>query len=382
MKLARRSAYDPVPNELAHALEGKRSRGERVIDLTESNPTRAGVPYDERAILAAFTKPRALRYEPEPFGVASARSIIAGELSADASRVVLTASTSEAYAFLFAAFCDAGDEVLAPAPSYPLFAQLAALADVRLVPYRLRYDGAWHVDLESLRAAKTSRTRLILAVSPNNPTGSRLTKSELFAMEALDLPIACDEVFASYMFRRRDEHVVCAAKHATRSPIFSLGGLSKHVALPQMKLAWMLVGGPDALAAPALDRLAWIADAYLSLSTPVQHALPELLTAGRSTHDAIAQRTKANLATLDAILRDTAGTRLDLDGGWYATVRVPRVRSEMETCMRLLERGVYVHPGAFFGFEDEAYVVVSLLAREAELGEGATVLAEEIRRAT
>ncbi len=378
MIFSRRSTFDPTPNELSLALEHRRARGDRVVDLTESNPTRAGIAYDERAILGALSAPAAMRYEPEPFGIPSARDAVARAMSVDPSRVVLTASTSEAYAFLFALFCDAGDEVLAPAPSYPLFSQLAALSDVRLVPYRLRYDGAWHVDLASLEAARSPRTRAVLAVSPNNPTGSCLTRDELSAMEDLGLPIICDEVFAEYMFREGRARVSCAAKDATRSLVVSLGGLSKLAALPQMKLAWAIAGGPEELVAPALERLSYIADAYLSVATPVQHALPALLAAGEGARLAIAERTRANLRALDLATSGTAATRLDLEGGWYATLRVPRVRSEMETCLRALDRGAYVHPGSFFGFEDEAYVVVSLLTREEDFAAGIAALLDVI----
>jgi alanine-synthesizing transaminase len=379
MNFSKRSAFDPTPNELSLALEHRRARGERVFDLTESNPTRAGIAYDDRAILGALSAPGAMRYEPAPFGIPSARDAVAKAMSADPSRVVLTASTSEAYAFLFALFCDAGDEVLAPAPSYPLFSQLAALSDVRLVPYRLRYDGAWHVDLASLRAARSPRTRAVLVVSPNNPTGSCLTRDELSAMEELGLPIVCDEVFAEYMFLGGRGRVACAARDASRSLVFSLGGLSKLAALPQMKLAWTIAGGPEELVAPALERLAFIADAYLSVATPVQHALPALLAAGEVSRRAIAERTRANLAALDRAVAGTAATRLDLEGGWYATLRAPRVRSEMETCLRALDRGAYVHPGSFFGFEDEAYVVVSLLTREQDFAAGTAALLDAIR---
>ncbi len=379
MTFSRRSAYDAAPNELARALAERRARGLGVIDLTESNPTRAGVPYDARAILEAIADEAALSYEPEPLGLPAARAAVAAHAGVDASRVMLTASTSEAYSFLFALFCDPGDEVLAPAPSYPLFAQLAELAGVRLVPYRLRYDGAWHVDLASLRAARSERSRAILVVSPNNPTGSRLGRDELSAMETLDLPIVSDEVFAQYIFREGRDRVACAAKEASRALVFSLGGLSKEAALPQMKLAWTVVGGPEALAAPALERLAWIADAYLSLATPVQHAAGALLDSGKTAREAIVTRARRNLDALDRLVAGTALTRLDLEGGWYATLRVPRVRSEMETCLRALDAGVYVHPGSFFGFEDEAYCVVSLLAREGDFDEGARRLVETIR---
>ncbi len=379
MIFSQRSAFDATPNELSRALAEKKSRGERVIDLIESNPTRAEIPYDEKTILEALGNVSSLRYEPEPFGLPRARDAIAKLASVDASRVVLAASTSEAYGFFFKLFCDSGDEVLAPSPSYPLFSQLAAIEGVKLVPYRLRYDGAWHVDVASARAAMTSRTRALLVVSPNNPTGSCITKDELASLASFGLPIACDEVFAEYIFNVRENAVKCAAIEAGDALVFSLGGLSKLAALPQMKLAWMIAGGPDALVRPALERLAWIADAYLSLATPVQHALPALLVAGNISRDAITKRLRRNLDAIDRATNGTSTTRLDVEGGWYATLRVPRTRSEMETCLAALDLGVYVHPGAFFDFEDEAYVVVSLLAREEDIEEGVAKILEVTR---
>lgn len=375
-RFSERSAFDSEPNELARALAARRAAGGRVIDLTESNPTRAGIPYDERAITEALASPASLRYEPQPFGLMSARALIAQHEGVDVERVVLTASTSEAYGFMFKLFCDAGDEVLAPAPSYPLFSQLAALEGVKLAPYRLRYDGAWHIDLESVRAAITPRSRAILVVSPNNPTGSCLKADELEALNALDLPIVSDEVFAEYMFREPPGRVRVAARHAARGLVVSLGGLSKLVGLPQMKLGWMIVGGD---AAEALERLSWIADAWLSVGAPVQHALPKLLEAGSASRAAIARRTKRNLASLDRAVAGTTATRLDVEGGWYATLRIPRVRSDMQTCLRALERGAYVHPGAFFDFEDDGHLVLSLLTPDADFDEGVTTVLDAIR---
>ena len=347
-----------------------------MLDLTESNPTRAGIPYAEGEILSALSQPAALRYEPEPFGLRAARECVAREYGVDAGRVALTASTSEAYGFLFKLLCDPGDEVLAPAPSYPLFDQLASFEGVALRRYRLAYDGAWHVDLASVRAAITPRTKAILVVSPNNPTGSFASKDEVDALRATGLPVVCDEVFASYTLRpdssgRRAE---CAAREPGEGLVFSLGGLSKLTALPQMKLAWMLVGGAARAADEALSRLAWIADGYLSVGTPVQHALPTLLATRAAAHDAILARTRRNLAALTRAVEDHAVTLLDVEGGWYATLRLPTVEPEMTTCLRALERGVYVHPGGFFGFEEEAYVVVSLLTEEMTFAEGVGLL--------
>jgi aspartate/methionine/tyrosine aminotransferase len=364
-----RSAVDLSPNALAVALA--KARGSRsLLDLTESNPTRAGISYDEEAIFSSLATRASLLYEPSPFGLAPAREAVARDLSVhgvpvDASQVVLTASTSEAYAFAFKLLCDPGDEVLVPRPSYPLFEHLARIEAVRAVPYRLAYDGAWHVDLPSARAAVSPRTRAIIVVSPNNPTGSYLKSAELAELAALGLPIVSDEVFARYPLRDDPTRAVSALDAAGRDGaplVIALGGLSKLAALPQAKLAWMVVGGDPARASEALGRLEVIADAFLSVGTPVQHALPALLSSRHVAEEAIRRRTRENLAWLTAAVNGSAVSRLDAEGGWYATLRLPRTRDEEAWALAVLEEdGVHVHPGHFFDFEDEAYVVVSLL---------------------
>ncbi len=370
-----RSSVDLAPNPLAVALEAARAASREILDLTESNPTRAGLPYAREAILAALARPASLVYEPAAFGIPSAREAVARELSAhgpatDASRVLLTASTSEAYAFLFKLLCDPGDEVLVPVPSYPLFEHLARLESVRAVPYRLAYDGAWHVDLASVRDAVTARTRAIVTVSPNNPTGSYLKRAELAALAALGLPIVSDEVFARYPLRD-DATRARSVLEADGAPlVFALGGLSKLAALPQMKLAWMAVGGETARVAEATGRLEVIADAFLSLATPVQHAAAALLESRHAAEGAIRQRTRDNLAFVRSVVPGSPVSVLDVEGGWYATLRVPRTRSELEWAVALVEEdGVHVHPGHFFDFEGEAYLVVSLLTPEATFRE-------------
>ncbi len=370
-----RSSVDLAPNPLAVALEAARAASREILDLTESNPTRAGLPYAREAILAALARPASLVYEPAAFGIPSARDAVARELSAhgpatDASRVLLTASTSEAYAFLFKLLCDPGDEVLVPVPSYPLFEHLARLESVRAVPYRLAYDGAWHVDLASVREAVTARTRAIVTVSPNNPTGSYLKRAELAALAALGLPIVSDEVFARYPLRD-DATRAGSVLEADGAPlVFALGGLSKLAALPQMKLAWMAVGGAKARVAEATGRLEVIADAFLSLATPVQHAAAALLESRHAAEGAIRQRTRDNLAFVRGVVPGSPVSLLDVEGGWYATLRVPRTRSELEWAVTLVEEdGVHVHPGHFFDFEGEAYLVVSLLTPEATFRE-------------
>jgi alanine-synthesizing transaminase len=370
MRFSLRSAHEGRKNALSIALEERRARGQEVIDLTVSNPTTAGIPYEARAIQAALAMEEALVYEPAPFGLPSAREAVGRHLQVDPSRVVLTASTSEAYAFLFKALCDPGDEVLVPAPSYPLFDQLAAIESVRLVPYRIAYDGAWHLDASSLERT----ARAILVVSPNNPTGNSLTTSELAVLRATSLPIICDEVFSPYAFRRRSDRVECAAREAGSSLVFSLGGLSKLAALPQMKLGWIVVGGPEDLAREALDRLEWIADAFLSVGAPIQHALPRILEASESTRASIRRRLAHNLETLRRTLDSSAATVLDVEGGWYAIIRLPATRDEEAWTLELLSHGYYVHPGHFFDMDGGPFVVVSLLTREADLERGAEAI--------
>jgi aspartate/methionine/tyrosine aminotransferase len=372
-----RSAFDLSLNPLARALARARAAGRPILDLTESNPTRAALPYTAGGILAAIARPEALRYEPAPFGLAPAREAVARDLSAhgppvDPGRVLLTASTSEAYAFLFKLLCDPGDEVLVPRPSYPLFEHLAQLEAVRAVPYRLAYDGAWHVDLASLQAAVSQRTRAVVVVSPNNPTGSYVKRSELDALASLGLPIVSDEVFARYPLREDGTRALSALEAREAPLVFALGGLSKLAALPQMKAAWIAVGGRGPQAEDALERLEVIADAFLSVGTPVQHALPELLASCGAVRAAVVARTRANLDALRAATGGSAVSVLDAEGGWYATLRLPRTRPEEDWVVAFLDADdVYVHPGHFFDFEDEAYAVVSLLTAEPALREGA-----------
>jgi alanine-synthesizing transaminase len=381
-----RASRDLSHNALAIALARARAAARPILDLTESNPTRAGIAYDADAILAALATPDSLRYEPAPFGLPIARESVARDLSArgphmDPSRVVLTASTSEAYAFLFKLLTDPGDEVLVPSPSYPLFEHLARLESVRGVPYRLAYDGAWHVDLQSVRRALTPRTRAIIAVNPNNPTGSFLKRDELAALASLGLPLVGDEVFGEFSLRDDAARAPSVLAASGAPLVFSLGGLSKSAALPQMKLAWIAVGGEPEPVDSALARLEVIADAFLSVGAPVQHALPAIFATRATAVDAIRRRTRANLASLRTTVAGTAASLLDVEGGWYATLRLPRTQTEEQWAVELLEEdGVHVHPGHFFDFEEEAYVVLSLISPEAELQEGTKRIVTRVAR--
>jgi aspartate/methionine/tyrosine aminotransferase len=376
---SRRTDHDARPNALSLAVERARREGRTLLDLTTANPTRAGIPYDDAGILRALADPGALEYAPEPFGLASAREAVARDLAAhgqevDPARVVLTASTSEAYAFVFKLLCDPGDEVLVPQPSYPLFEHLARFEGVTLRPYALGYDGEWHVDRASVERALGPRTRAILVVSPNNPTGSYVKKDELRALAATELPIVSDEVFARYPLAddpRRASSALEAAREA--SLVFAMGGLSKLAALPQMKLAWTCVEGRDArVVADALARLELVADSFLSVGTPVQRALPALLATRATAEDAVRARTRRNLEVLRATLgQGSPASLLKCEGGWYATLRLPATRTEEDWVLGLLDaHGVHAHPGHFFDFPSEAFVVVSLLTPEATFAEG------------
>ena len=343
-------------NLLSRARAEKRGT---VLDLTESNPTRAGFTYPSAEILGALADPRALIYEPSPRGMVSAREAVARYYDGVAvERILLTASTSEAYSFLFQLLADAGDEILCPRPSYPLFEFLAGLAGVTIRQYPLRYDGRWHVDLDALRPSITARTRAIVVVHPNNPTGSYLRADEIEALEMLGLPIISDEVFGPRTLAGE-----------RRALTFSMSGLSKIAGLPQMKLGWIVASGPGW--ERAMDALELIADTYLSVATPVQLALPRLLECAKPVQAQIAARTSANKAHLEGALAGSPASPLRSEGGWYAVVQVPRTRSEEEWCLKLLrDHDVLVQPGFFFDFESEAFLVVSLLTEAAVFQEG------------
>lgn len=390
---SQRSGRDQTQNALARACAGRTARGAPILDLTVSNPTVAGITYDPE-VFEALAGAGDARYEPSPRGLPSAREAIAHEVTAGlpggpvvtADQIVLTASSSESYGFLFKLLCDPGDAVLVPTPSYPLFELLAELDGVRLSPYRLAWDGGWHLDLGSLADAADERSRAVVSVAPNNPTGSSPTRRELRAMAALGLPIISDEVFAGYRLARSrggEYSPALSALELEDTLVFALGGLSKHVGLPQLKLGWIVVSGPEAARREALARLELIADTYLSVATPVQRALPEILRAGAATRGAIGDRVRRNLATLRRTMAAApAAAVLPVDGGWYALIRVPKTEPDMAWAVRLVEeRGVLTHPGELFGIAHGAHLVVSLLTPEAPFAEGAAVIAEAVGQA-
>jgi hypothetical protein len=361
---------NPVPNAISRRLAALQANGVRLVDLTESNPTRAGFAYPDD-LLRGLADARALQYEPQPFGLPEARHAVAADHArrgarVDPAQVVLTASTSEAYSWLFKLLCSPGDQVLVPRPSYPLFEHLTRLDAVDAASYDIEYHGRWEIDLASVTRAITSRTRAVLVVSPNNPTGSYLKRKELEDLETLcaewDLALVVDEVFVDYGLDAPLDRVTDVALH-TDVLTFTLGGLSKSAGLPQLKLGWMIVGGTSVRKVAALEALELIADSYLSVATPVQVAAADLLARGAPVRDGICRRVRANLATLRDLARAVPETTvLTCEGGWYAVVRVPATAQEEDLVLGLLDRErILVHPGYFFDFPREAYLVTSLL---------------------
>jgi alanine-synthesizing transaminase len=371
MIFSQRLHWETRPNRLTELLARKRAEAATILDLTESNPTNASLNYQVEAICQAFADPRALLYEPTPKGMRSAREAIATRYSGvDPGRILLTASTSEAYSYLFKLLCNPEDEVLVPRPSYPLFEFLAALESIRVVQYPLFYHQGWMLDTEAVEALITPRTRAIVIVNPNNPTGSYLKKDELKRLERFGLPIISDEVFADYAFNE-DPARVSTLVSAGSIPSFSLSGLSKVSGLPQMKLGWLIANGPAS--EDSLARLELIADTFLSVSSPVQWALPSLLATADSIQHQIRSRTKANLEFLHEHVRGKPVSLLEVEGGWYATLQVPRTRTEEEWALLLLEeQNTLVQPGFFYDFDREAFLVLSLLTPEPIFRDGIT----------
>ena len=388
MVFSRRVPSDLNANRLADALARLKKQDRPILDLTASNPTRAGLVYPDD-LLRPLSHARGLAYAPEPFGLVEARQAVSDDftrrgLRVAPERIALTASTSEAYSLLFKVLCDPGDEVLVPRPSYPLFEHLMRLDAVTPAPYDLEYHGTWSIDMTSVERALTSRTRALVLVNPNNPTGQFVSTPELDRIATLgagrDVALIADEVFADY------ELTVGAARRAGhligRTDVlgFTLGGLSKSCGLPQAKLAWLALSGPEAAVDEARRRLEFACDTYLSVSTPVQAAAAELLARGSEVRRHIQNRVIMNYRRLQAVAAAAPSCQvLNAEGGWYAVLQVPSLTSEEDLVLSLLtEDAVLVHPGYFFDFASESFLILSLLPPDTVFSDA---VARVVRRA-
>lgn len=375
---AKRTNWNLEPNRLSAALDAHRASGKLLIDLTVSNPTECGFQYDEKTILAALENPAALKYEPNPRGLEVARNAVAQYYAEHGAAVspndiFLTTSTSEAYSYVFRTLCDPGDELLIPLPSYPLFDFLADIQDVELVRYPLLYDHGWQIDFHALERAITRRTRGVIVVHPNNPTGHFSKANEVQKLNEIcsshEFALIADEVFLDFPLMETRPATFAAN---SRALTFTMSGLSKICGLPQMKAAWLIVGGAEPPKSQALARLEVIADTYLSMNAPIQWALPALLGQRHAIQEQILARMKENLAQLDHQLSgQNTSSRLELEGGWNAVIRVPATGSDEELVLELLERkAVYVHPAHFYDFPSEGTLVLGLLAHRRAFAEG------------
>jgi aspartate/methionine/tyrosine aminotransferase len=375
---AGRTNWNLTSNRLSEALAKYRSEGKPLLDLTVSNPTECGFEYDREAVLQALSTSESLSYDPDPKGVLSARRAVAAYYSArqitiPTENIILTVSTSGAYSFAFRVLCNADDELLIPEPSYPLFSFLADIHDVKLVGYALLYDHGWHIDFHTLQTAITRRTRGVIVVNPNNPTGHFCKSGEIEKLNEICSPrqmaIIADEVFLDFHLAATQPRSFAAN---AGSLTFTTSGLSKISGLPQMKAAWLISSGPDELKAQALARLDVIADTFLSMNTPVQLALPTFLDLRRGFQEQVMNRVRKNLTELDKQLSaQNSCVRLEVEGGWYAVLRVPAIRSDEELAIELLNKhGVHVHPGHFYDFPTDGYLIVSLITPERDFKEG------------
>jgi alanine-synthesizing transaminase len=375
-----RTNWKLTQNLFSQAQQEMREAGARILNLTVSNPTQCDLPYDAAAILAAFQNAAALSYDPQPKGLDTAREAVARYYreshhlpDVDTEAILLTTSTSEAYSFVFRLLCNPGDEVLVAKPSYPLFDFLAGLQDVKLVPYPLVYAQGWLIDFPSLAQAITPRTRAILLVHPNNPTGSFLSNGETEKLNQVcrekNLALIADEVFLDYSHDGAARPSFAGNREALT---FTLSGLSKISALPQMKAAWMITTGPKDMVETALARLEIIGDTFLSMSAPIQLALPDLLDQRKTIQPFLLAHIRKNVKELarQLALQNTC-EQLHQEGGWSAVLRVPAMQSDEQLAIDLLRiRNVLVHPGHFYDFPNDGYLIISLLTPPDEFREG------------
>jgi aspartate/methionine/tyrosine aminotransferase len=388
-RFSSRTHWETSEDIYAQALHAARAAGRKLIDLTASNPTACGFQFDSVSILTPLGNPSALTYDPDPRGMRSACKAVAAYYadhgaSVNVDELVLTTSTSEAYSFLFRLLCDPGDEVLAAQPSYPLFDFLADVDDVRLKPYPLFYDHGWSIDLHALEQAITPRTRAVLVVHPNNPTGQYVSANERQALQELcarrGLALIVDEVFLDYRIaetqQARDNAVSFAAgDHAALT--FVLSGMSKIAALPQMKAAWVLTKGPLQAQQEALRRLEIIADTFLSMSAPIQLALPHWLASRQSIQQQIKERVRANWQFVRKTLTGSNLHWLDWEAGWNLVLRAPGRSDDVAWATRLVEQhGLVTHPGSFYGMS-QGRLVISLIVHQESFREGMQLLVED-----
>jgi alanine-synthesizing transaminase len=386
-----RLPWSQPPNLYSERISALRKSAVQILDLSRSNPTLVGLSNPDAQIAAALAGVDTLVYSPDPTGEMVARQSISRYYAqrgarVEPERIVLTASTSEAYSHLFKLICDSGDEILVPVPSYPLFEYLAGLECVRVVPYHLRYDGAWHIDFADLRQRITNHSKVVIVVNPNNPTGSFLKRPE--AEELLELAseyemaVISDEVFADYAFASDPERVDTLSD-SEEALVFCLNGLSKSTGMPQLKLGWIVVSGPGLAIVDALHHLELILDTYLSVGTPVQRALPALFRIGESVQAELRNRVLTNLDILRVSLRDSPVSLLNVEAGWSAILQIPRTRGEQEWLIALLEEEhVIAQPGFFFDMPSEAFLVLSLITPSLELETGVFRLLDLVARYT
>jgi alanine-synthesizing transaminase len=380
---ADRTNWNLKANPLSETLARHRAARKPLFDLTISNPTECGFEYGDRAILQALANPASLAYDPEPRGLPIARQAVAAYYAAlgagvPVDGIILTTSTSEAYSYVFRTLCNPGDEILIPEPSYPLFAFLADIQDAKLVRYPLDYDYGWQINFHALQRSITPRTRGMIVVHPNNPTGHFTKPRELEKLNEIcssrNLAIIADEVFLD--FALQEGRVPFSFAHNSAALTFTMSGLSKISGLPQMKAGWLITSGPEQLKQQALARLEIIADTYLSMNTPVQLAIPALLEQRQPFQTQLLARVRKNLTELDGQLATQKScARLTVEAGWYAVLRVPATRSDEDLAIELLtQKNVYVHPGHFYDFRSEGFLIVSLITRQEEFAEGIKLL--------
>jgi alanine-synthesizing transaminase len=383
-----RTDWKLTPNRFTQVQHELQAAGREVLDLTISNPTHADLHYDAETILQALVNPQAMDYDPQPKGLRTAREAVAGYYrkqhdDIDPESIVMTTSTSEGYSYVFRLLCNVDDEILVSKPSYPLFEFLADLQDVKLVPYPLLYDHGWQIDFPSLYKAVNHRTRAVVVVHPNNPTGSFVADAERTALNNFcreyDLALIADEVFLDYAHDGAQRSTF-ATGHDVLT--FTLSGLSKISGLPQMKLAWIVTSGPGEQVSAALARLEVIADTYLSMNAPIQLAAPVLLEQRQSIQALLLDRVRANLSELDrGLARQKNCGRLAVEGGWYVVLRVPVTQSDEDLAIEILRKlSVLVHPGHFYDFPSDGYLILSLIAPPQNFRQGIAQVLELLNR--